>query len=138
MASKLVTLGGAAVALLMVATFPLPTDARQGGGGGHGFGGGGHGFSGGGGRAFGGGHTGGMHMGRAHIGAPAHVVPRGAHFAHRSLLHDRRIHRRVFIAPAYGAYYYGDSCYWLRQNAVSTGSPYWWNQYYTCIYGSGY
>jgi hypothetical protein len=130
MASKLVTLGGAALALLMASSFPVPTDARQGGGGGHGFGGG---------RGFVGGHMGGMRVGRAHMGAPVHVVPRGADFAHRPFIHDRRVHRRIFfVAPAYGAYYYGDGCYWLRRNALSTGSPYWWNQYYTCIYGSGY
>ena len=31
----------------------------------------------------------------------------------------------------YGGYYYGD-CYWLRERAELTGSPYWWDRYELC------
>jgi hypothetical protein len=79
-------------------------------------------------------------IGRAHIAAPHGFAPRGAHFAHRPVFHDRRIHhhRRVFFAaPVYGYYDYGYGygCYWLRRNALATGSPYWWNRYNACLYG---
>jgi hypothetical protein len=63
MTSKIVALGGAALAVLMVSSLSVPADARRGGGGGHAFGGGGGAFAGGGGgpmfsgggRSFGGG-----------------------------------------------------------------------------------
>ena len=33
------------------------------------------------------------------------------------------------------AYNYGyGGCAWLRQQALITGSAYWWNRYYSCIY----
>jgi hypothetical protein len=156
MASKLATLGGAALALLLVSSFPISAVARHGGGGG-GFGGGGHigGFGGG---HFGGGpRMGGPGIGRAHVGAPFGFAPRAAHFANRRVFHDRRIHRNVFfrdrrfhhrrfhrnaffVAPVFGAYAYSDysygyGCYWLRRNALYTGSPYWWNRYYACLNG---
>jgi hypothetical protein len=124
MTSKLAVLSGAALALLMVASLAGPTDARQGGG--HGFGGGGHGFS--------GSRMDGVHMGGPRMGARGFAAsPR---FDHRRNFH----HRRVFIgAPfAYGSYYYGSGCDWLRRNALYSGSPYWWNRYYACINGYGY
>ena len=31
--------------------------------------------------------------------------------------------------------YVGHSCRWLYRNAVSTGSPYWWDRYEACRYG---
>jgi len=34
---------------------------------------------------------------------------------------------------AYDNYAYGDNCYWLRQQAYATGSPYWWSRYNACI-----
>lgn len=34
---------------------------------------------------------------------------------------------------AYDNYAYGDNCYWLRQQAYATGSPYWWDRYNACI-----
>ena len=81
-------------------------------------------------------------MGRAYMGAPPRFAPRGAHFANRPF-HERRSHRRhaFFVAPVFGAYGYdydygyGYGCYWLRRNALATGSPYWWNRYYACLYG---
>jgi len=151
MASKLATLGGAALALLMVLSFSTSADARFAGGG------------------FGGGHMGGFHMGGPrmggfHMGGPRMFGPRHfvgprrfvgpqrfvrsqpfvhrahfarvAHFQNRRFFH-RRFHRNVFfVAPFFAASYgYGDGCYWLRQNAVYTGSGYWWNRYYACLYG---
>lgn len=151
MASKLATLGSAALALLMVLSFSTSADARFGGG------------------HFGGGHMGGFHMGGPrmggfHMGGPRMFGPRHfvgprrfvgpqrfvrsqpfvhrahfarvAHFQNRRFFH-RRFHRNVFfVAPFFAASYgYGDGCYWLRQNAVYTGSGYWWNRYYACLYG---
>jgi hypothetical protein len=34
-------------------------------------------------------------------------------------------------------YTYADDCYWLRQRALATGSPYWWDRYNACV-GYGY
>jgi hypothetical protein len=36
------------------------------------------------------------------------------------------------VTYGYG-YGYG-SCAWLRRQALITGSQYWWNRYYDCIY----
>jgi len=118
MARMTVALGGAALALLIVSTFATPADARRGGA--HGWSGARH-------------HTG------AHI--HSHHRPHFRHHAdsaHRPFLHHRRVHRRVFVgAPfVYGAYYYDNGCSWLRQRALYTGSPYWWNRYYACINGT--
>ena len=30
-------------------------------------------------------------------------------------------------------YAYGDDCYWLRRQALATGSPYWWSRYNACV-----
>jgi hypothetical protein len=30
-------------------------------------------------------------------------------------------------------YAYGDDCWWLRRQALETGSPYWWSRYNACI-----
>jgi hypothetical protein len=93
---------------------------------------------------MGGAHMGGAHIGGfrggPHMGAPLHA-PGGARFANRPFFHERRFHHghaNFFAFPAYGYYDYGYSCYWLRRNAIATGSPYWWNRYYACTYGSGY
>jgi hypothetical protein len=91
---------------------------------------------------FGGGHIGGFGAG-PRIGASRQFAPGGARFANRPFFHERRFHHRhanFFAFPAYGYYDYGYgySCYWLRRNAVATGSPYWWNRFYTCAYGPGY
>ncbi len=32
-----------------------------------------------------------------------------------------------------GNYAYGGDCYWLRQQAYATGSPYWWSRYNACV-----
>jgi hypothetical protein len=64
---------------------------------------------------------------------------RGHHFhnghAHH---HHHRFHRHghLYGVPfVYGYYSYSDGCYWMRQRALYTGSPYWWNRYYACIHG---
>ncbi|HEY1247124.1 MAG TPA: hypothetical protein VGF29_20065 [Hyphomicrobiaceae bacterium] len=77
------------------------------------------------------------------MGAPSHFAHGGARFANRPFFHERRFHHRhanFFAFPAYGYYDYGYGygCYWLRRNAIATGSPYWWNRYYVCAYGNGY
>jgi hypothetical protein len=36
-----------------------------------------------------------------------------------------------YYGPDY--YAYGGECYWLRQQAYATGSPYWWSRYNACI-----
>jgi hypothetical protein len=46
-----------------------------------------------------------------------------------SLIAMRHLHG-VWVwvhGPAY--YAYGDDCYWLRRQAIITGSPYWWDRY---------
>jgi hypothetical protein len=53
--------------------------------------------------------------------------------------HFDRHHRfnNVFIYGGnYGSYAYND-CYWLRREAIITGSPYWWSRYEACV-GYGY
>jgi hypothetical protein len=168
MASKLATLGGAALALLLASSFPNSADARFGGGG---FRMGGMHM---GGMHMGGMHWGGMRMGGMHMGGPRffhggprfhssprffHSSPRFFHsrfhnrpfffhrarFAHRFPFHHRRFHRNVFFFgafPVYADYGYGYNngygCYWLRRNALYTGSPYWWSRYRSCVYGYGY
>jgi hypothetical protein len=44
----------------------------------------------------------------------------------------------VGVPIIYGVYYYyyGD-CDWLRRRALATGSGYWWDRYYACVY-NGY
>ncbi|MBO0762994.1 MAG: hypothetical protein J2P50_00110 [Hyphomicrobiaceae bacterium] len=135
MTSKLIMLAGTALALLMMSAASIPAEAR---GGGHGFGGGGgHGF-GGGGPQFGGG---GPHFGRSgpRIGDRAQFSGGPRFQAHAFRAHPQffrnRHHRRVFIgAPfAFGYNDYGGDCFWLRREALYTGSPYWWSRYYACI-----
>ena len=64
------------------------------------------------------------------------------HFVHNRHFHDH-FHNNVFIAgigwwPGYYGYGYGyGGCGWLYQQALYTGSPYWWNRYYVCT-GSYY
>jgi hypothetical protein len=44
-------------------------------------------------------------------------------------------HRRFFVSNVFiGGYpYYYGGCYWLRRQAVITGSPYWWDRYEACL-----
>lgn len=63
-------------------------------------------------------------------------------FAERDHDHDRfdhdhfrhRVFRNGVWIWAYGPdYYAGDDCYWLRRQALATGSPYWWSRYNSCV-----
>jgi hypothetical protein len=119
MTRKLVALGGAALALLLVSSLWEPAEARRNGGGWQGRSGGGHHLRGG--HHFRGGH---------------HSRGGGHHFRHS---HRVRPHIFLYSAPfAYGYYGYSDGCSWLRRRALHTGSPYWWDRYYACIYGDVY
>jgi hypothetical protein len=90
-------------------------------------------------------HGGGFAMGEGHMRGGHEFVGRGfggarfaAHDFHHGFNHDhfRHFHNRrffvsnVFIGGGY-PYYYGD-CYWLRRQAIITGSPYWWARYQAC------
>jgi len=64
-------------------------------------------------------------------------------FLHHGFGHHR-FHGAPFVVfgtyPFYGAYgypYVGD-CYWLKRQALFTGSPYWWERYEACRYGYYY
>jgi hypothetical protein len=118
-----------------------------GGGGGHGGGGG-----------MMGGHVSmiGGHMGRGgpgfagpRMGGRIHEFDRGPRFAAREGREGHRFveregrerfdrddfrHRRFFVSNVFIGgypYYYGD-CYWLRRQAIITGSPYRWTRYEAC------
>ena len=94
------------IALLL--TFPSDSDARGGhGGGGHG----GH-----------GGRSGGV---ARSYHAPAARVFSGGRVYHAG---PRVYHRHV--RPVY---VYNNSCGWLRQRALATGSRYWWRRYRECL-----
>jgi hypothetical protein len=119
--------------------------SRGGGGGGHAMRGGGGGgrsaYSGGGGGryAYGGGRGGGSNAYRSY-GGKKHYGGGGDRnrYAYKGdkRYYDGRYRRYGsygwYGAPflAYGAY--AGSCGWLYRNAVTTGSPYWWNRYYEC------
>jgi hypothetical protein len=46
-----------------------------------------------------------------------------------------RVFRNGVWVWVYGPdyYAYGDDCWWLRRQALATGSPYWWSRYNACI-----
>lgn len=64
---------------------------------------------------------------------------RNRHFAERD--HDRnhdhfrhRVFRNGVWVWVYGPDYYSyNDCWWLRQRAYATGSPYWWSRYNACV-----
>jgi hypothetical protein len=53
--------------------------------------------------------------------------------------HRHRVFRNGVWVWVYGPdyyyddYAYGGDCYWLRQQAYATGSPYWWSRYNACL-----
>jgi len=123
--------GGFSGALRSTGGAPLAGNFRSTGtaGFGHGWIGGLHGT---GVAGFGHGWTGGLHgTGRAGFG---HGLAGG--------FHGRGFHGRRFFGyggnwfyPDYAydyGYGYGD-CWWLRHEAIITGSPYWWSQYEACL-----
>ena len=71
-------------------------------------------------------HFGG-HAGFARVGPARYYAFR----PHRHFRHGRPV---VVGYP----YAYGSGCYWLKQRALYTGSPYWWRRYHACRYGYSY
>jgi hypothetical protein len=63
---------------------------------------------------------------------------RGERFEHRRFAQrghdfDRFHHRhRVFVNGIW-VWAYWDDCWWLRRQALITGSPYWWSRYNYCV-----
>jgi hypothetical protein len=64
---------------------------------------------------------------------------RGERFEHRRFAErghdfDRFFHHRhrVFVNGIW-VWAYGDDCWWLRRQALITGSPYWWSRYNLCV-----
>jgi hypothetical protein len=67
------------------------------------------------------------------------------HYAENGHDHNHYYRHRVYRNGAWvwvygpGYYYgpdyyaYGGECYWLRQQAYATGSPYWWSRYNACL-----
>ncbi len=120
MANKLVVLGAAAAALLAVSGIFDAADARRGGG------------------------ASGHHSGRPSMGAPRSFSPPAARAYIRPTMQASRGHRiahqghrRHLTSYGYYGYVPYDSCTWLRQNALRTGNPSWWYQYYACLDGYG-
>ncbi len=111
-------------------------------GGGH-WGGGGHGghFAHGGGRGgYGHGYRGRSYAHNWNRGGGGHHASKG----HKNYYAHNYNYRRYYRYGRYrnygwygGAYAYGygyGNCAWLRRQALITGSSYWWNRYYACIY----
>ena len=57
------------------------------------------------------------------------------HNNHGKFSNRHRVFRNGAWIWVYGTGYtaYGNDCYWLRRQAISTGSPYWWSRYNQCI-----
>jgi hypothetical protein len=117
-----------------------------GGGGGHAMrGGGGGGYKGGGGgykgggksyayKGGGGGYKGGGKSYAYKDGDKRHAYKDRDH-DHDKFHHRHRVFRNGVWVWVYGPGYtaYGDDCYWLRRQAIITGSPYWWDRYNACV-----
>jgi hypothetical protein len=93
-----------------------------------------------------GGNYGHVNRGGDHYAFKGHDHDNFDHGKHRQAFNDRNhdhhgdFHRhRVFrngvwvwvYGPDYTAY--GNDCYWLRRQAIITGSPYWWDRYNACV-----
>jgi hypothetical protein len=57
------------------------------------------------------------------------------HNKHANFNNRHRVFRNGAWIWVYGPAYtaYGNDCYWLRRQAIATGSPYWWSRYNQCI-----
>jgi hypothetical protein len=121
MSRRLLALGCAALALLLLPLVTGPADAR----GSHGH----SGFS-----SFG---SGGPHFyGGPHIYSGSHVYSGPHLYTHSYRPRFHHHHRRIFVGVP--VYYYDDygyyaDCYWLHRRALRTGSPYWWRRYEACV-----
>ena len=115
------------------------------GGGGGGYKGGGGGYKGGGGgykgggksyayKGGGGGYKGGGKSYAYKDGDKRHAYKDRDH-DHDKFHHRHRVFRNGVWVWVYGPGYtaYGDDCYWLRRQAIITGSPYWWDRYNACV-----
>ena len=63
----------------------------------------------------------------------------GHNHDHDHFAHDHHHFNNRFVGVGlgwwpgyYGSYGYG-GCAWLRNQAVITGDPYWWDRYYSCV-----
>ena len=87
-------------------------------------------------------HRGGWSGGGARFVARSYSAPRfvaRSNFARVAPFRHRHARRAFIGVPlAYGAYYYGSGCSWLRYRALETGSRYWWSRYYACVNGYDY
>lgn len=63
---------------------------------------------------------------RHHRGHHGGADPYALHQLHR----DRQ--------SAFGSHYSADPCYWLARRAISAGSVYLWEHYYSCLSGHRY
>ena len=75
------------------------------------------------------------------VAAAQNLVPAQETLASRPLIRGVCCTRYGVVGgptSAYGAYYYGNGCSWLRYRALETGSRYWWSRYYACVNGYGY
>jgi hypothetical protein len=116
-----------------------------GGGGGKHYGGGGggkHYGGGGGGKHYGGG--GGKHYaykdhgnkdhGNKGRGNKHYAMKDHDHHDHGNKHNRHRVFRNGVWVWVYGPDYYSyNDCWWLRRQALITGSPYWWNRYNACV-----
>ena len=63
------------------------------------------------------------------------AVQSGANTAEIMPVHHRGKKRfRHFKFHKFHYYPYYGGCYWLKKKARRTGSKYWWNRYYNCLY----
>ena len=80
---------------------------------------------------------GGSHYRGRHYAAPKHYYRGGGGHKHYNYKNRRYYPGRYYRNYGwYGwgyAYGYG-GCAWLRRQALITGSSYWWQRYYDCIY----
>jgi hypothetical protein len=113
MTKKMLALGCAVLAVLVLSAALSPADARRGG----------RGFS----KSFGPKFHGRFSGPKLRIGPRFHRSSPYVYRRYRSYPH-------IYVAPPliYGSYYYAE-CNWLRRRALRTGSPYWWERYYACI-----
>jgi hypothetical protein len=109
---------------------------RGGGGGKYAYKGGGGGYKGGGKYAYKGGDGGYKGGGKyAYKDGNKHYAMRDHDRNHGNNHNRHRVWRNgawVWVG-GYGYTAYANDCYWLRRQAIITGSPYWWDRYNACV-----